>query len=127
MTTIEAVSELRREFARRGWDKKATNRIVFELLIHVAIALAGIAIFMTCHNAAVRVLGILISSFHTGLLVGFRLLTARWRLRAGGFCDQFSHFDFSFDGDYRHDIGSLGCARKASEFSGKSQKAMEWR
>ena len=40
MTTIEAVTELRREFARRGWDKKATNRIVFELLIHVAIAVA---------------------------------------------------------------------------------------
>ena len=63
MSTIEAVTELRREFARRGWDKKATNRIVFELLIHVAIAVAGIAIFMTCHNPAMRVLGILISSF----------------------------------------------------------------
>jgi hypothetical protein len=34
MTTIEAVAELRKEFARRGWDKKATNRIVFELSIH---------------------------------------------------------------------------------------------
>src|SRR6266852_3761965 len=63
MTTIEAVAELRREFARRGWDKKATNRIVFELSIHVAIAVVGIAIFMTYHNPAVRVLGILISSF----------------------------------------------------------------
>src|SRR5260370_3890356 len=63
MTTIEVVGELQREFARRGWDKKATNRIVFELSIHVAIALAGIAIFRTCHNPAVRVLGILISSF----------------------------------------------------------------
>src|SRR5271155_3103224 len=63
MTTIEAVTELRREFARRGWDKKATNRIVFELLIHVAIAVIGFAIFMTCHNPAVRGLGILISSF----------------------------------------------------------------
>jgi len=63
MTTIEAVAELRREFARHGWDKKATNRIVFELLIHVAIAVAGIAIFMMCHNPAVRVLGIVISTF----------------------------------------------------------------
>ena len=63
MTTIEAVAELRLEFARRGWDKKATNRIVFELSIHVAIAVVGIAIFMTCQNPAVRVLGILISSF----------------------------------------------------------------
>jgi hypothetical protein len=41
MTTIEAVAELRKEFARRGWDKKATNRIVFELSIHVAIAVGG--------------------------------------------------------------------------------------
>ena len=63
MTIIEAVAELRREFARRGWDKKATNRIVFELLIHVAVALAGIAVFMTCHNPALRVLGLLISAF----------------------------------------------------------------
>jgi linoleoyl-CoA desaturase len=63
MTTIEAVAELRKEFARRGWDKKATNRIVFELSIHVAIAVAGIAIFMTYHNPAVRLLGILISTF----------------------------------------------------------------
>ena len=63
MTTIEAVAELRREFARQGWDKKATGRIVFQLSIHVAIALLGIAIFMTCHNPALRVLGLLISAF----------------------------------------------------------------
>lgn len=63
MSTVEAFAELRREFGRRGWDKKATKRIVFELSIHVAIALAGIAIFMICHNPALRVLGIAISSF----------------------------------------------------------------
>jgi len=62
-TTLAAVAELRREFRRRGWDKKATTRIVFELLIHVAIAMAGVAIFMTCHNPVVRVLGIFVSSF----------------------------------------------------------------
>jgi linoleoyl-CoA desaturase len=63
MTTIEAVSELRREFSRRGWDKKATKRIVFELSLHVAIAMAGMIIFMTCHNPAVRILGLIISTF----------------------------------------------------------------
>jgi linoleoyl-CoA desaturase len=63
MTSVEAFAELRRGFARHGWDKKATDRIVFELLIHVAIAVAGIAIFMTWHNPAVRVMGILLSSF----------------------------------------------------------------
>src|SRR5581483_3511334 len=62
-TTLAAVTELRREFARRGWDKKATKRIVFEFSIHVAIALAGIAIFMMFHNPAIRILGILISTF----------------------------------------------------------------
>ncbi len=63
MTTAEAVTELRREFSLRGWDKKATNRILFELLIHVAIAVVGLAIFLTCHGLAVRILGIMISSF----------------------------------------------------------------
>src|SRR5579863_8577419 len=63
MTTTGAVAELRREFSRRGWDRKATKRIVFELSIHLAIAAAGIAIFMTCEHPAVRILGILISSF----------------------------------------------------------------
>ena len=63
MTTIQAVTELRREFGRRGWDKKAANRILFELSIHVAIALAGIVIFMTWHNPVLQVLGLLISTF----------------------------------------------------------------
>lgn len=62
-TTLAAVTELRKEFTRRGWDKKATNRIVFELFVHVAITVAGAIIFMLCHNLALRVLGILISSF----------------------------------------------------------------
>ena len=63
MTTIQAVSELRNEFARHGWDRKATNRIVFELLIHVTIAATGFAIFLACQNSAARFLGILVSTF----------------------------------------------------------------
>jgi len=63
MTTIEAFSQLRREFSGRGWNKKATNRILFELIIHAAIAVAGIVIFMMFRNPALRGLGILISSF----------------------------------------------------------------
>ncbi len=62
MTTIEAVTDLRREFARRGWDKKATARIVFELLIHTAIALVGIAIFLTWHSSILQALGLTIST-----------------------------------------------------------------
>jgi linoleoyl-CoA desaturase len=63
MTTKQAVAELRREFTRRGWDKKAANRIVFELAGHVTIALLGVAIFMIWHNMAARILGIIISTF----------------------------------------------------------------
>lgn len=62
-TTLTAVTELRKEFARRGWNKKATSRIVFQLAIHVAVAVAGAGIFMTCHHLALRILGILLSTF----------------------------------------------------------------
>lgn len=62
-TTLAAVTDLRREFARRGWDKKVTTRIVFELAIHVAIALAGATIFVVFHNPTLRILGLLIASF----------------------------------------------------------------
>lgn len=62
-TTLTAVAELRREFARRGWDKKATTRILFELFVHMTLAIAGFGIFMTCHNSAARIVGMLISTF----------------------------------------------------------------
>ena len=63
MTNTQAISELRREFARRGWDKKATGPIVFELTVHMALAMAGTVAFLTCHNPLLRALGIAISAF----------------------------------------------------------------
>jgi linoleoyl-CoA desaturase len=63
MTTIEAVRELRVEFARRGWDRKATAHIVLELIAHITIAVAGIVIFMISHNVALEALGLLVSAF----------------------------------------------------------------
>jgi linoleoyl-CoA desaturase len=63
MSTVEAVAELRREFSRRGWDRKATKSIVFELSIHVAIAVAGMIMFMGWGHPTMRVLGLLISAF----------------------------------------------------------------
>src|SRR5580700_3537722 len=63
MSTIEAVTELRKEFVRRGWNKKATGRILFELLIHAAIALAGMIVFFAFHHPVLRAIGILISGF----------------------------------------------------------------
>jgi hypothetical protein len=47
-----------------------------------------------------------------GLLGGFRLLSACRGLRCTSFCDQFSHFDFSFGGDYRHDMDHSGAPEK---------------
>jgi len=63
MTTIEAVAELHQQFVRRGWNRKATGRIISELLIHVCLALAGLLVFMTSHVPAVQLLGILVSAF----------------------------------------------------------------
>ena len=63
MSTIEAVKELRAEFAERGWYKKATGRIVLELVIHGALAVAGFVIFMSFQNAGLKALGMLISIF----------------------------------------------------------------
>lgn len=63
MTTNEAFAELRKEFDRRGWNRKATARIVFELLIHMALALAGILIFLNCHNPVLLVFGLLLSTY----------------------------------------------------------------
>ena len=63
MTTIEAVTELPENSPAAAGTRKATGRIVFELLIHVALALGGIAVFMTLHNPALQVLGLLISTF----------------------------------------------------------------
>jgi linoleoyl-CoA desaturase len=63
MSTLEAVTELRREFVRRGWNKKAPGRILFELLIHAAIALSGMIVFLAFHHPVLRAAGILISAF----------------------------------------------------------------
>jgi len=63
MTNSEAITELRRELARRGWDKKATRRIVFELLVHMAIAIAGMGLFLAYQNPVLRVLGLFVATF----------------------------------------------------------------
>jgi len=63
MTNTQAISELRREFAKRGWDKKATGRIVFELIVHMALAIVGTVVFMECQNPLLRALAIVIAAF----------------------------------------------------------------
>jgi linoleoyl-CoA desaturase len=63
MTTIEEINELRRDFARRGWYRTATGRIVRELLLHMAIALIGVATFLLCDHPTLRALGLLICTY----------------------------------------------------------------
>jgi fatty acid desaturase len=46
-SSTAALQELRREFERRGWCRKATVRIVLELLLNLGIAAAGAAVFFT--------------------------------------------------------------------------------
>lgn len=63
MTNPEAVTELRREITRRGWDHKATERIMIELLLHTAIAIAGMGLFLSYRNPFLRALGIIAATF----------------------------------------------------------------
>jgi fatty acid desaturase len=63
MTAMEGLAELQREFALRGWNRKATGRIVVELAIHVLIALGGLAVVIFADNIFVRAAGLLVSTF----------------------------------------------------------------
>ncbi len=59
---LEALTALRAEFRKRGWQNKATLQVVLELCFHVAVTLLGIAIFVYAQNIALRILGLLIST-----------------------------------------------------------------
>jgi fatty acid desaturase len=62
-TAMEGLAELQREFVQRGWNRKATGRIVVELVIHLIIALGGLAIVVFENNIFVRAGGLLVSTF----------------------------------------------------------------
>jgi fatty acid desaturase len=62
-TAIEGLAELQREFAQRGWTRKATVRIVVELAIHFLIMLGGLAIVVFLNNIFLRAAGLLVSTF----------------------------------------------------------------
>jgi fatty acid desaturase len=59
-TAIGGFVELRREFSRRGWYRKATGRVVLELTLHVAVALGSISIFIMVHNFWLRAASLLL-------------------------------------------------------------------
>jgi hypothetical protein len=51
---IEPLAELREQIIAHGWNQKATGRVVSELLVHLAIALAGIWILVAFDGLVVR-------------------------------------------------------------------------
>jgi fatty acid desaturase len=61
----DSLAGLRAQFMARGWHRKATARIVTELLVHLAIALGGIAAFIFLHGTAVRVVAMLVATSGT--------------------------------------------------------------
>ena len=53
-SSTAAIQELRREFARRGWCRKATGRILLELLLNLTVATAGAAVLFTTPQPLIR-------------------------------------------------------------------------
>jgi fatty acid desaturase len=58
MTSAELLADLRREIAVRGWNRKATSRIIGELLLHISLSLAGVTVFVLSDNWLARVCGL---------------------------------------------------------------------
>ena len=59
-TPAEILSSIRHEIARQRWDHKATGRILFELLIHLTLAVAGTAVFVTATSWWGRACGLIV-------------------------------------------------------------------
>jgi len=59
---IEPLAELKERIIAEGWNRKATCRVVSELLFNLAVALAGIWMFVVCDGAAQRTCAIIIST-----------------------------------------------------------------
>jgi fatty acid desaturase len=66
---------LRTEFRLRGWDRKATGRVLLELAGHLGITFAGIALALASASLALRGLGILATALG-GLGVALNTHTA---------------------------------------------------
>jgi len=62
MTETESLAKLRQEITSRGWHRKATFRVVGELVFSLAVALAGSWIFLTHDNLLVRICGMIVST-----------------------------------------------------------------
>jgi fatty acid desaturase len=61
----KTLQTLRNEVKQRGLYEKATGRVVFELAIHLTVALGGIAVFIVSESLWVRTCAILLSTVGT--------------------------------------------------------------
>ena len=59
---LESISSLRQKIKTFGWHRKATRKIIFELILHLIVAFGGIVIVITSNNFSIQVLGMLLST-----------------------------------------------------------------
>ena len=59
----DALAALKTEFRNRGWNRRPVGPVVFELAVHVSLALFGIAVFVWAEPLWLRALGMLISTY----------------------------------------------------------------
>lgn len=59
---LESISLLRQKIKALGYQKKATKKILYELMLHLIFAFGGIVIFVTSNNFLIQALGILLST-----------------------------------------------------------------
>ena len=64
-TAPDSLAALRREFRARGWHRKATARIVSELVLHSLLSIGGQAIFIFSHGLGIELIGLAISTYGT--------------------------------------------------------------
>ena len=57
-----AIQELRRDFASRGWCRKATSRVLLDLLLDLGMAAAGAAVFLTSPHLLVRAAAVVLAA-----------------------------------------------------------------
>ena len=58
----EALARLRKEIARRGWNRKATGRVLCELSLNLAVALGGIWVFLSSDSMVVCACAMIVST-----------------------------------------------------------------
>ena len=59
---MDDITRLRQELKQRGWDRKATGRVLFELVLHVGVALSGITLFIISDSIFVGACAMVLST-----------------------------------------------------------------